>query len=96
MSSWHPGTVAKYDPLFELLCRAGDEPVTLEFDEVERLVGPLPAAAMKSRRWWGNDPSSEAQNAQSKAWLNAGREVESVDHAARRVRFGPPGWRRGS
>jgi hypothetical protein len=96
MPSWHPGTVAKYDPLFKFLCRAGDEPVTLEFDDVERLVGPLPTAALKSRRWWGNDPSTGTPNVQSKAWLNAGREVESVDHAARRVRFGPPGWRRGS
>jgi hypothetical protein len=96
MPSWHSGTVAKYDPLFKFLCRAGDEPVTLEFDDVERLVGPLPTAALKSRRWWGNDPSAGTPNVQSKAWLNAGREVESVDHAARRVRFGPPGWRRGS
>jgi hypothetical protein len=30
--------VAKYDPLFEFLCRADDGAVTLTFDAIEALV----------------------------------------------------------
>lgn len=33
--------VAKYDPLFDHLCRAGDGPVEMTFADVERLVGRL-------------------------------------------------------
>ncbi len=86
--------MAKYDPLFEYLCRADDGPVTLGFDEIERLVGSLPVSAGKYLAWWANE--SEGRHVQTKAWLNAGREVESVDTAARRVRFGRARWRRGS
>ena len=87
--------MAKYDPLFEYLCKAGDEPVTLGFDEIEKLVGSLPASATKYPAWWANE-AGEGRHVQAKAWLNAGREVESVDTAARRVRFGSAHWRRGS
>jgi hypothetical protein len=87
-------TVGKYDPLFEFLCRAGDGPVELDFDQIERLVGPLPRSARELSAWWAND--QQGPHAQARAWLNAGREVESVDRAARRVRFSAAGWRRGS
>lgn len=43
--------MGKYDPLFEYLSRAGDGPVELHFDEIERLVGPLPASASKHPAW---------------------------------------------
>jgi hypothetical protein len=87
--------VAKYDRLFEYLYRAGDGPVTLGFDEIEQLVGPLPASASKYPAWWANE-GGEGRQVQARAWLNAGREVEFVDTAARRVRFGSAHWRRGS
>jgi hypothetical protein len=87
--------MAKYDPLFEYLCKAGDGPVTLAFDEIERLVGLLPVSATKHRAWWVNEAGAGRQ-VHAKAWLNSGREVESVDMTARRVRFGPAQWRRGS
>jgi hypothetical protein len=32
---------AKYDPLFEYLCRADEGPVEMSFDEIGRLVGGL-------------------------------------------------------
>ena len=87
--------MAKYDPLFEHLCRAGDGPVELSFDEVSRLVGGLPASATSQATWWANEARGAA-HAQARAWLNAGREVEHVDRSAGRVRFSAAGWRRGS
>jgi len=87
--------VAKYDPLFRHLCRAGDDPVEMSFDDIERLVGPLPAAASRTRAWWTSDPRA-GTHPQAKAWADAGRDVESVDVVARRVRFGRAGWTRGS
>ena len=87
--------MAKYDALFEYLCRAADAPVELTFDEIEGLVGALPTSATRSKQWWENE-SSGARQVQAKAWLNAGREVERVDLRARFVRFSAAGWRRGS
>lgn len=87
--------MGKYDPLFEYLCRAGAGPVDLGFDEIEGLVGPLPASAVKHTAWWANEAEG-GRHVQARAWMNAGREVESVDWAARRVRFTGEGWRRGA
>jgi hypothetical protein len=87
--------MAKYDRLFEHLCRADDGPLTMSFDEIEDLVGALPASARRSKAWWANDPSGGA-HVQAKAWLNSGREVESVDQHKHVVRFSAAGWRRGA
>ena len=87
--------MAKYDPLFQFLCRAADGPLELGFEEIGTLVGGLPATATKSRAWWSNDASGP-QHAQARAWLNAGREVESVDVNRGVVRFSAAGWRRGA
>lgn len=87
--------VAKYDPLFEYLCKSSDGAVTMQFEDIERLVGPLPTSATKYSVWWANQ-SGLGSHVQAKAWLDAGREVESVDLGARRVRFSSARWRRGS
>lgn len=87
--------MAKYDALFRFLCKAGDGPVAMNFDEIEQLVGPLPESATKYSAWWANG-SGIGRNVQATAWVNAGREVESVDISARRVRFSDAQWRRGS
>lgn len=87
--------MAKYDPLLEHLCRSGDGPVEMTFDEVGRLVGGLPASAATWPGWWANDTTG-SRHVQARAWLGAGREVEIVDRAARRVRFSAATWRRGS
>lgn len=86
--------MAKYDPLFEHLCRLPDGPVELSFDEVDQLVGGLPVSAERQRAWWANE--ADGRRAQAKAWRNAGREVTDVDLAARVVRFSGATWRRGS
>lgn len=87
--------VAKYDPLFEHLCRAGDGPVEMTFADVERLVGRLPASAIRHAAWWTNEAEG-GRHVQAKAWMNAGREVVAVDQSAGRVRFSAVRWRRGS
>jgi hypothetical protein len=94
-AGWHPGDVAKYDPLFEFLCRAGDDPVTLTFDEIEDLVGSLPVSATTSKQWWENEPSG-GRHVQARAWLNSGRHVDKVELSGRTVRFSGARWRRGS
>ena len=86
--------MAKYDPLFEHLCRAGDGPLDLTFDDVARLVGGLPASAESYRAWWANEVGP--RHPQVKAWLNAGREVVSVDIDGRVVRFSAARWTRGA
>jgi len=87
--------VAKYDSLFRFLCESADAPVVMTFAEIERLVGPLPASARRYQVWWSNEAQG-TQHVQARAWMNAGREVESVDRTAERVRFSAPSWRRGA
>jgi hypothetical protein len=74
--------MAKYDPLAVRLS-AAPRPIELTFDEIDQLVGGLPAPAVTWRPWWAND----ATHVQARAWLGAGRSVESVDIARRRVVF---------
>ena len=84
--------MGKYDPLFEHLCAAGDQPVQMSFLEIEDLVGPLPASAVKHAAWWSND--HDGRHVQARAWLEAGREVRVVDRERRLVSFsaiGRPG-----
>ena len=88
-------SVAKYDPLFEFLCRAGDGAVELSFDEIDRLVGGLPPSAVRWPARWANKAAG-TRHVQARAWLEAGREVEQVDRAARLVRFSKASWRRGA
>ena len=87
--------MGKYDPLFEYLCRADDGPLVMTFNDIERLVGPLPVSAVVHPAWWANE-SEGGGHVQARAWLNAGREVESVDRTGRRVVFSEARWRRGS
>jgi hypothetical protein len=87
--------VGKYNPLFEFLCSRPNEAVELSFEDVEVLVGALPASARRYPAWWAND-SEGGRHVQARAWLNAGREVERVDISGGRVRFGVAQWRRGS
>ncbi|MCU1397436.1 MAG: hypothetical protein JWN62_545 [Acidimicrobiales bacterium] len=87
--------MAKYDLLFEHLCHGSNDAISMSFDEIEGLVGPLPASATRQRAWWANEVGG-TRHVQSNAWLNAGREVEAVDPDRRTVRFSAPRWRRGA
>lgn len=85
----------KYAPLFEHLCRAPDGHLEMSFDEIDALVGGLPASAVKHKVWWSNEQAGTA-HVQAHAWINAGRTVEWVDQQTGRVRFSAARWRRGS
>ena len=76
--------VSKYDPLTSALRAAaerGQRTVDLDFDEVDALVGGLPASA-GVRQWWANSEQVHAL-----AWRAAGFHVASVSLDRRRVRF---------
>jgi hypothetical protein len=80
----------KYEPL-ELHLRAipaKTREVTLQFSEIERILGaPLPQSALTHRPWWANQKDSKTRP-QAHAWLSAGFEVESVNPSrAGSVRF---------
>ena len=88
--------MGKYDPLFRHLVAAdASTPIEMTFDELERLVGRLPASATRSSAWWNNE-GPDSTHVQALSWLNAGREVELVDRGGRRVRFSAARWRRSS
>ena len=74
--------MAKYGPLQEHLTRLA-APVRMSFSEIDRLVGGLPQSARTYREWWAN----HANNPQAKAWLGAGRHVESIDVGRETVEF---------
>ncbi len=87
--------MAKYDALLQHLCRADDGPLEMTFDEIDTLVGGLPPSAASWPAWWANETAG-SRHVQARAWLGAGREVESVDRVGKRVRFSAAEWRRGS
>lgn len=67
-----------YSPLRQRLANAGPEPVTLSFEEIERLIGrKLPRSARDpriKRQWWANSDV----HVQARAWLGAGRKARLV------------------
>ena len=71
----------KYQPL-ELHLRgipAKTREVTLQFSDVERILGaPLPQSALTHRPWWGNQKDSKTRP-QAHAWLSSGFEVDTVN-----------------
>jgi hypothetical protein len=74
--------MAKYAPLQNHLSLIAP-PVQMSFTEIDRLVGGLPQSARTYREWRAN----HANNTQAKAWLGAGRHVESVDLGRQTVEF---------
>lgn len=76
--------MGKYDPLHkhlvDNLSRVNE--LTMNFAEIEKLVGHLPSSAHVHRTWWTRSTGAGAQ-----AWLSAGWRVESVDLVGKRVVF---------
>ena len=70
--------MGKYDLLFRHLATCGDGPVEMPFDEIGQVVGSLPASATRYAAWWSNE-AADTTDVQAAAWMNAGREVGSVD-----------------
>jgi hypothetical protein len=75
--------VSKYDPLHVRLvevARTGEDSVQLGFDEMDTLVGGLPASARTYREWWANSSQPHCW-----AWREAGWVVAMVSDTG--VRF---------
>lgn len=70
---------SKYDPLGAVLADAatrGDRELQLRFDDIDNVVGGLPASARKYREWWAN--SGQPQSA---VWRGAGWKVAVVNQS---------------
>ncbi|MFL5796553.1 MAG: DUF6884 domain-containing protein [Actinomycetota bacterium] len=71
----------KYTPLAIWLANQVGTSCELRVEELDDLVGGLPASARRHRAWWANNTS----HTQARAWLEAGWRVKAVD--TRRVIF---------
>jgi hypothetical protein len=72
--------VSKYDPLEQRLRDTAPDvkSVTLQFRELEILLGSaLPASARTYRPWWANQADTK-NRPQAHAWMSAGFFVETV------------------
>src|SRR3990170_4697463 len=75
--------MGKYDPLRRYLESQRSEQLVVSFEEIERLVGPLPRSALGHRARWANSRS----HSNAVAWLDAGWELSHVDVRTRQVRL---------
>ena len=76
----------KYTPLEKYLRDLPKSQVTLEFDQIERILNDrLPSSAYEDERWWEHE--TEGNHVSLRAWALAGWKVESVDVDQKRVRL---------
>ena len=75
--------MSRYDALTEKLQSYTEPTVILTFDELDEIVGDLPASAKTYGAWWANKRTSQPH---AKAWLDAGRRAKP-DFKARLVVF---------
>jgi hypothetical protein len=77
--------VTKYEPLTKYLKAKDQSYISVQFSEIEALLGmSLPRSAYAHRAWWSNNPNN---NVMTKAWLAAGYRTEQVDLERRRLVF---------
>jgi hypothetical protein len=80
---------SKYDPLRRHLMQTGSEPTQMTFSDIEQVIGlPLPMSARTSDSWW-LDRAPNKHRAHAKAWLDASRQIGSVDRVNETVIFTP-------
>jgi len=78
------GKSKRYEALGPFLkARSDQSTVPMSFEEIEGLVGKLPASKQYPA-WWSNNPSN---NPLTKVWLDAGFRTEQVDIAGRKLVF---------
>jgi hypothetical protein len=79
---------SKYTPLEEHLRELPltQKEATMTFEQIESILGSaLPASAHEDVRWWEHE--TEGNHVNTRAWANAGWQVEEVDVKKKRVRF---------
>jgi hypothetical protein len=77
--------VSKYSSLRRHLEREAGPSVEMTFDEIDDVVGGLPASARRYPAWWSNE--REGTHVQARAWMDAGWRVANVNLTAERVRL---------
>ena len=79
---------SKYQPLYEYLQKCDRYEITLSFAEIETFIkNSLPSSAKSQKSWWSNRNKGALQ---SKAWMDAGYRVETVDFKTETVTFRQP------
>jgi len=69
--------VSKYSSLRRHLERETGPAVERTFDEIDDVVGGLPASARRYSAWWSNE--REGTHVQARAWMDAGWRVANVN-----------------
>ena len=78
------GKSKRYEALGPYLKARNDHStIPMSFEEIEALVGELPASKQYPA-WWSNNPSN---NPLTRVWLDAGFRTEQVDIAGRKLVF---------
>lgn len=78
---------SKYAPLIQSLnsLDASKDRVTLQFTEIEQIIGgKLPASARELREWWANDAT---RHVHSRLWLDAGWRAAGINMTNEQVTF---------
>jgi len=78
---------SKYDHLADHLVASGAVTITLTFEEIEAVVGPLPAAARSLMAWWGATANGRYYNPYAMHWWHAGYVADRPDFVAQTVTF---------
>ncbi len=76
---------SKYLPLTHVLRGVGRDRLEFGFDELDVMIGGLPASARIHRSWWGN--AVNPRHVHAAAWLEAGWIVHQIDLSRERVVF---------
>src|SRR5688572_6795876 len=77
--------MSKYGPLTLFLAKAKEGRISLNFKDIEALLGfRLPPSAHSHPAWWSNTLGSHVQ---ARAWLEAGFRTAEVDVGGRRLVF---------
>ncbi len=66
---------------------SGAVTITLTFDEIEAVTGPLPDEARSYAAWWGTTPFGCYTNAHALGWWHAGYVADRPDFAAQTITF---------
>jgi hypothetical protein len=78
----------KYSPLEQYLrdLSKDQKEVTLSFEQIEGILrSKLPPSAYGYPQWWEHE--TEGNHLNTRAWTNAGWEIESLDLQGKRVKL---------
>lgn len=75
----------KYQPLKNYLQQKNVTKVTMEFKEIEQILGfPLPRSANVYSAWWDNQSFSHSH---ARAWIESNRRTNELDLNNKHVSF---------